>query len=453
MKTSFRALLSLWLIAWGTSGAAAWQAVSTEHLVILLPAGFPQTAAVALQAEETLQQVWELWLPRGVDTPLPRPSPAWNLSPAVIARAWERAGIPPEPAGPSFGLILYQDPEQLWQDADKYGVKGLYLGVSWAPRSLVRELRRRFHQAGIAQDWVAQGLVLAYCPQGECPGLLAHELTHALQDYTLVSIPTEFCPQELDREPRLIIEGMATWTEFALDPEDDFQLLVQGPVAIWLWLGGSPSEVPLFLLYQIGASLFQFLSFRLSPPEMLALFSHPVRGMLGLPEEPFPELFRSLYGESWEAFLRGWEKWLLGTSPPPGAELVYEERRLWLGGRASFLWPLLSEEEREEIWEIRQAIWRGEGSLSALQWADALLRGVWAEPAPALLSALYERLPSLKGWARAISGPEAAARITAISLLKYTDPEHPERFLREYIAAVNAYLVSPAPSPIGVAVP
>lgn len=453
MRSSWWVLTALGLVACLALGAAAWQAVPTQHLVLLLPDAFPQTLSAAAHAEEVLQRVWGLWLPQGVATPPFRPPPYWTPSPEAIAGAREEAGLPPEPTGPSFGVILYQDPEELWRDTRKYGVGGLYLTARWDPRGLVRDLRERFHQAGVAQDWTAQGLVLAYCPEGDCAALLAHELTHALQDYTVVRIPTEFCPQELDREPRLIIEGMAVWTEFALDAKDDFQLLVQGPVALWLELGGTLSEVPLFLLYQIGASLFQFLSLRLSPPETLALFSPSVREVVGLPDQPFPQLFQSLYGESWEAFLRGWEVWVSAIPPPPGAELVYEERRLWIGGRLSFLWPLLEEGEREEILKIKEEIWRGEGALSDLQWADAVLRGVWAEPDEELISALEHRLPSLEDWSRAISGPAAAAKVAAVSLLRYTDPEHPERFLREFIDAVNTYLISPAPSPVGLAVP
>jgi len=137
---------------------------------------------------------------------------------------------------------------------------------------------------------------------------------------------------------------------------------------------------------------------------------------------------------------------------PPG-ELVYEEKRLGIGLRESFLWPLLTEEEREEIGDIRWAIREGRGTLEELLRADAILRGAWAEPTEELLSSLSIRTASLRDWVRAISGPKASAKVSALWLIRNAEPDHPERYVQAFVEAVNAFLVSPAPSPLGIPTP
>ena len=439
-----RTFLGLGLAAALGLAAGGWQGAPAEHLFVLLPDGVSDSAEVAARAEGILEEVWGLWLPQGVGTAIPEHFFS-SLPPGLR---------PPAEEGPSFGVVMYDDPEGLWQETRRFGIAGTYLVPRYLGlEDLCERLDERFSQAGAPEDWSPLGMVLVHCPQGDCPALLAHELTHALQDYVSMTIPTGSCPVELDREPRLVIEGMARWTEFVLGYGGDFETLVRGPVAIWLTLGGWLDEVPEFLLYEIGASLFQYLSSVLSPPELLALFSSPVRELLGVPEGEFPALFRHLYGTEWEEFLAGWREWVLASPPPPEAELVYEERRLWFGVRTSLLWPLLTEGEREEIRAIRRAIWRGEGTLEGLRRADAILKEAWAEPTPKAMAAIEARIASLRDWARAISGPKASAEVSALWLIRNAEPDHPERYLRDFVEAVNSYLISPAPSPLDVTVP
>ncbi|MCD5408565.1 hypothetical protein LR090_05010, partial [Candidatus Bipolaricaulota bacterium] len=390
-------------------------------------------------------------LPQGLATQVPQPF-SGTVSPEAIARAREAAGIPATPTGPCYGVVLYDDPEELWQEGNWYGIGGLYTPAGF-PSDLWDRLGARAEAAGAPRDWQPWGYLLGYCSAGDCSVLLAHEFTHALQDHVRMALPTEFAPVELDREPRLVVEGMARWTEFALDYGGDFDLRVRGPVAIWLELGGTLEEVPEFFLYEIGASLFQYLSFTLSPREILGLFSQPQRELLGLPEAGFLDLFRYLYGAEWEEFLAGWREWVLEVPPPPGAELVYEERRLGIGLRTALLWPLLPEDKREEIAAIRRAIREGGASQEDLWRADAILRGAWAEPTEELISSLERRSASLQDWARAISGPEAAARVSALWLIRTAEPDQPKRYLVASIEAVNEYLVAPAPSPLENPVP
>jgi len=441
-----RVRIALSIVLAVTPLAFGWQGVLTEHLFVLLPDGMSDPAEVAARAEEILGEVWGLWLPDEVATAIPRHffNP-WSLPPDLL---------PPAKEGPSFDVALYDDPEELWQETRRFGIEGTYVTPYYLGlEDPCQRLRERFLQAGAPDDWGAWGVILAYCPPGDCPALLSHELTHGLQDYVEMQIPTDFCPKELDREPRLVIEGMARWTEFALGYGGDFETLVRGPVAIWLKAGGTLDRVPEFLLYEIGASLFEYLSQSLSPPEMLALFSPPVRELLGLPGEEFPELFRELYGEGWEKFLSGWRAWIRATEATHQAELVYEEKRLGIGLRESFLWPLLTEEEREEIGDIRWAIREGRGTLEELLRADAILRGAWAEPTEELLSSLSIRTASLRDWVRAISGPKASAKVSALWLIWNAEPDHPERYVQAFVEAVNSFLVSPAPSPLDIPTP
>lgn len=433
------------LPAWG------WQGVPTEHLFVAVQEGISRLEEAAARAEEALRAAWALWLPGGVETGLPRRNGA--VPPEELDRLLKEAGLPERLQGPRFDVFLYADPEVLWRDDHRFGIAGTYLASTWGLAGLADVLRERARQAGEPADWGGWGIVLAHCPTGDCPALLAHEFTHALQDYVQLMIPTDRCPEELDREPRLVVEGMACWTEFALDRGGDFDLLVRGPVAVWLGLGGCLADVPAFLLYEIGATLFEYLSFRLSPPEMLALFSSPLRELLGLSEREFPDLFEGLYGGSWEEFLAGWRGWLRDTGPVPGAELVYEERRLGIGIRESFLWPVLAPGERDRIRDIRERIQEGVGTVEELLEADEILKGAWAEPTPELVAAVDARIPSLRDWARAISGPLASAEVSSLWLIKAASPDRPDRYLRAFIRAVNDYLVAPAPSPLGTAVP
>lgn len=169
-------------------------------------------------------------------------------------------------------------------------------------------------------------------------------------------------------------------------------------------IGGILDQIPEFLLHEIGASFIWALSFRLSPPQILALFSAPVREILGQKEE-FSALFSNLYGSDWEKFLADWRDWILSKLPPLGAELVYEEQRLGIDLRASFLWPLLSPEEREEIGRICRAIRRGKGDLGGAS-AGGILRAAWAEPSEEIIAALDARTLSSRDWAQLISGPQ-----------------------------------------------
>lgn len=425
-------------------GGAAWQGIPTEHLFVIVPDGFENPTAVATTLEQLFAEVWAFWFPQGSI-----PLPLFDLL-KDMPEALEALGIPGyQPVeAPQFNVVIYDDPEKLGEESRRFGLTGFYMAWCYDPREFCWELSHRFSEAGMPSDWRVLGAVIGCCPGGDCPALFSHEFTHAVQQYAQFAVP-----DTLLKEPRLLIEGMARWTEFALDQGGDFDLLVRGPVSIWLELGGTLEEVPEFLVYEIGASLFEYLSFTLSPPEILALFSSPVRELLGLPEEGFSELFGNLYGADWETFLAGWRDWIRAIEPSPQAELVYEAQRLGISFREAFLLPLLTEEEREEIDGARRAIMEGRGTDRELFRADAILREAWAEPSEQVLSAVELRMPSLKNWARAISGPEASARVITISLLKYTEPDHPDLYLRAFVDAVNGYLVSPVPSPRSLRVP
>lgn len=344
--------------------------------------------------------------------------------------------------------MLYADPEGLWRDTGRCGAEGLFLPAVWPQEDLelLADLRAMIAREKGASEVFLGGVALSCCLPEGWQGTLAHELVHALQFEVYLEDP------EMGLDVRLFVEGMARWTEFALGYKGDFKLHVREPVAIWLSRGGRLTEVPEFILYAVGASLVERMCSVLSPPEVVALFSPSLRALLGLPEDAdFPELFLALSGTTWEDFLADWRRWIEETRVTPAAELLYEEWRLGIGLREAFLWPLLSGEERQELEAIRRAIWEGRATEADLERADILLRSAWAEPTEELLDALARRARSLRDWAREISGPEAAAEITSLWLLPYTDPDHPERYVRAFVDAVNTYLVSPGPAPTPVA--
>ena len=433
-------LLGLFIVIWSLSGLAgeAWQLIGTPHYCLLLPEGVQSGSEIAATVDEIYAAVRGLWLPGGPDTKIPRPSHT-NISEELEQKIREEVGLT-EPQEPKIVIVLYADLERLWQDVQRYGVGGLFIPARWPPEDL--EVPKHI-RAMIAREKPAfVGMALSCCLPEGWQGILAHELVHALQFEAYFEDP------KMGLDVRLFMEGMARWTEYALGYEQDFELHVREPVAIWLSRGGRLTEVPEFILYRVGASLVERMCSFLSPPEVIALFSPSLRVLLDLPEETdFPGLFLALSGTTWEDFLAGWQRWIEETQVTPAAELLYEEWRLGIGLREAFLWPLLSEEERGELKAIRQAIWGGRATEADLERADILLRSAWAEPTEELLEALARRERSLKYRAREISGPEAEAKVLHLGLLRYTDSDHPERYVRAFVNAVNTYLVSPALAP------
>lgn len=443
-----RALLSAGVVAvgfLGSPGLAAeglpWQFLETPHLYLLFPAGFQPQGEIARAVEGVYTAVCELWLPQGADTQIPTPQSVSE----VIRELKERAGLPVEETPPKPVVVLYSDLERLWSDTRKFSVNGLFLGPGvygedeWFSTTTIRA----FTEHGLEPPLL--GCALACCLPMGWKGVLAHELVHVLQVKVYMNNP------DIGLDIDLFVEGMARWTEYALGYEGDFGLHVREPVAIWLSLGGELSQVPEFILYEVGATLIEQLSKRLSPPQVLSLFSPSMRILLGLPEEAdFTSLFQELYGASWGEFLVGWREWIECTRVTRAAELLYEGWRLGIDLRKAFLRPLLSEEEKEELRIIRRWLWEGKGTEQDLARADEILRLAWAEPTEEVLAALAMREPSLRDWARKTSGPKASAEVSALQLLRLTDPDHPERYVRAFVDAVNSYLIFPGPSPVAI---
>ena len=217
--------------------------------------------------------------------------------------------------------------------------------------------------------------------------------------------------------------------------------------AIWASAVDEFAHVPLFVVYELGASLFDRLAARLEPPEILDLFSTETP-RAELPTEEFLATFADLYGESWEEFVEGWISELRGTEVTPQGELLYEYRRRGITLRTSFLWPLLSPEELEELEALNEAFYAGEASLEDLSRAESILESAWREPDEELLDSLEWRQTSLKHWGRIISGPEAAARVTKLNIIRIT--ASPAEYVREFLDLVNRYLVFQVPSPVAL---
>ena len=422
-----KAFLVALLLALGTGALAnPWAVEEVPCCYVVHPAD------LTLQLTE-VQGIYEavrsLWLPEGTSIAEIRSS--WrenaNVSPELL---------PQEEREARLLLVLYADPDALWRDTDYVGVAGLF--YSLLPRNVLSEPLAAYYAYG--NRGPVLGCVALCCLPGRWEAVLAHELVHLIQYVEVLRVP------DLGLDPNLIVEGMARWTEHALGYREPVEeRLEREMAAIWASAVDEFVHVPLFVVYELGSSLIDRLAARLEPPEILGLFSTRAPGA-ELPTEEFLAAFAEAYGGPWEEFVEGWISWLRGTGVTPQGELLYEYRRRGITLRTSFLWPLLSPEELGELEALYEAFYAGEASLEDLSRAEGILESAWREPSEELLDSLEWRQTSLKHWVRIISGPEAAARVTKLNIIRIT--ASPAEYVREFVDLVNRYLVFQVPSPV-----
>ncbi|NOX44263.1 MAG: hypothetical protein GXO72_00790 [Caldiserica bacterium] len=410
-------------------GAALWLgALAGEWRVGEIPCCYvvyptPDESPLA-KVQEIYQAVTGLWLPPGVS--LGELAAQWraNISPQLLPPSPERALV-----------VLYDDLEEYWRDVNYFGVEGLFYYA--VPDGVLEGPLGEFAQREPAATVL--GCVTACCLYRPWEATLAHELTHMIQNLVGFEVP------ELGLDPDLLLEGMARWTEYALGYRGSTEWkLAREMAAIWVREVDDLSTAPLFVAYELGATLVGKLAERLPPPAILGLFSWGPKATGGASREGFLVAFREAYGEGWDAFLRGWLAGLRTAEISREGELLYEFRRKSIMLRASFLWPLLSPGEREEFLQLKEAFYNGTASEKELQWAEETLANAWAEPTDGILSALERRQGSLKYWVRIISGPAASAEVTRLNIVRLSSS--PEEYVRAFVDLVNTYLVFRVPA-------
>ncbi len=424
-----KVLFGALLLILGTGALAdPWAVEEVACCYVIHPADLTVQLA---EVQGVYEAVRSLWLPEGASI-------------AEILSSWrENANMSPELLPQWKGearliIVFYADPNALWRDTDYVGVAGLF--YPQLPRNVLSEPLAAYDAYG--NRGPVFGCVALCCLPGRWEAVLAHELVHLIQYVAVLRVP------DLSLDPKLFIEGMARWTEHALGYSEPVEeRLEREMAAIWASAVDEFAHVPLFVVYELGASLFDRLAARLEPPEILDLFSTETP-RAELPTEEFLATFADLYGESWEEFVEGWISELRGTEVTPQGELLYEYRRRGITLRTSFLWPLLSPEELEELEALNEAFYAGEASLEDLSRAESILESAWREPDEELLDSLEWRQTSLKHWGRIISGPEAAARVTKLNIIRIT--ASPAEYVREFLDLVNRYLVFQVPSPVAL---
>ncbi len=423
-RRSLAAVLSiaLWI---GALAAGGWTVGEAPCCYVVYPAA---AGSPLSRVQEVYAAVTGLWLPPGVSCAELAAQRRMDVSPELLPPPPERALV-----------ILYGDFEKYWCDVDYFGVAGLFYHA--VPDDVLedplRELARQEPEARVF------GCIAACCLPIRWEATLAHELTHMIQDLAGFRVPG------IGLDPDLVVEGMARWTEHALG--------FRGPVgreleremaAIWVREVEDLSHVPVFVAYELGFTLVGALAGRLPPPAILGLFSRGPHAAGAPSREEFLAGFRGAYGEGWEAFLGEWLSGLRAVDISREGELLYEFRRRGVMLRASFLWPLLSPGEREELLRLKRAFYNGSATMEELEWAEGTLAGAWAEPTGEILAALERRQGSLARWVRLISGPAASAEVTGLNAVRLT--ASPGEYVRAFVELVNRYLIFQVPGPIGV---
>ena len=423
-KRRFIAVLSLTL--WTCALAAGeWTVEEVPCCYVISPV---PGEAIPAEVQDIYEAVTGFWLPPGT-------------SPAELASLWT-LNVSPEllPSPPERALVvLYDDFEGFWCDVDYFGVAGLFYrdipdNVLEGPLGAV---------ARMETNVAVLGCIAACCLPTRWEATLAHELTHMIQSLAGFRVP------ELGLDPNLVVEGMARWTEHALGYRSPMEWdLEREMAAIWVREADGLSSVPLFVVYELGATLMGALAKRLPPPAILGLFSRGPHAAEGIPREEFLAGFREAYGAEWDTFLRSWLAGLRAVGISPAGKLLYEYRRRGIRPRWSFLWPLLSPEDRAELAEIHARLYSGAATEADLARAEAILEGVPVAATEEILEALERRQDSLKRWARIISGPAAAAEVTRLNIVRLS--ASPEEYVRTFVDLVNRYLIFQVPSPFAV---
>jgi len=411
-----------------------WEVVEAPSFLVLIPATVEYSAELLQEIESVFDAVNDLWFP--VEMLLQ--SSEEELEAEEQSGESQEDGQPIDPDLPTIVplvIALYPCSEAMWRDFRRFDFGGLFS---------LYEATGMYGRLPEEQDFVPFDSVVSCCfPDGAWEATLVHELTHYLQVPFLAGI------EDLPIDYRLFQEGMAEWTEFELVyGEERFDLWATQLTALWLEQGGSLVDVPEFVLYEIGASLVGHLCDLCSPAELYFLFLGMSLDPLAEDEEvdvpPFSDRFVALYGMTWEEFVVAWEEHVCVAEVNPGAHILYEAKRRELVLRSNFLRPLLSPEERstfEQAWDV---IWNGEGTTDDLDAAEQILVSAWAEPTEEILEALAVREESLRECVRERSGDEAAASILQLSLMRTTQRDKPEEYLRTFVEYVNTHLVWPA---------
>ncbi|MGB2984106.1 MAG: hypothetical protein WBC63_09675 [Candidatus Bipolaricaulia bacterium] len=249
----------------------------------------------------------------------------------------------------------------MYRDLDRFDLAGLATVYSPSYGSSLHPTAFLDHLPDGAV--VQSGLLLFVCCHRDenRRRIAAHELVHAMQhtewdiDSTASSFPYR----------RLLQEGTARQSEYALGYLDRYDLRTAGPVSLWLAEGGRLHEAPRFLCYEIRASLVDALLRRCSPDALWSILSGPCRSSLwnfAVDQwDGFDVAFEETLGQSWGAFLDVWSSEAGSVTPAPGSEHVYRWLQDAYGLRAILLAPLLGTETLDRIGAAEDAVyyWNG----------------------------------------------------------------------------------------------
>ena len=351
---------------------------------------------------------------------------------------------------PLATVALYTEEESMHRDLDRFDASGLT--TFYSSFYDYGFLRPKAFLDRLPEDALihSRSLLFVCCyPDEDWEQVLAHELVHALQ-----RIQWDADSEALsDLHNRLLEEGTARHTEYALGYLDRFDLRTAGPVSIWLAEGGDLREAPGFLLYEIGASLVDALVRRRSPTVLWAVLSGPCRSTIWdrlLGDSPrFDVAFREVYGQSWEESLDAWSSDAASVVPAPGSEHVYRWLRDAYRLRASLLAPLLSAEEIGRIETLEEVVHLGTADALAFDEIDGILQGAHGDPTCEILEALHEREATLIHYARERAGAfNEIAEVLRLGILARRGEDTAMAYVRAFIDVVNAHVPVAVQQPI-----
>jgi len=367
----------------------------------------------------------------------PDPSPDWCVPPGSVP-LWSFIDAP------LATVALYTNMEMMRRDLNRFDVGGL-AAINPFPNRFEGEDYTAFVRH-LPEGTELRGTALLFvCDPPENDDwqrVATHELVHALR----------FRQWDINSHAmlypyyRLLVEGVARYSEYALEYLDRFDLHVDGPVTIWLAQGGQLSQVPEFLLYEIGASLVDALVRCATPDALWSVLSGPCRSaILNLCAKDhcvaFEAAFSGTYGQSWEAFLEAWARDAATLPSVPGSEDIYQWRRGAYSLRAELLAPLLDERNIERIDALATAVWLGSADAAEFAGIDAMLRGASGEPTSDVLEALLEREGTLISYARERAGAfSEVAEVLLLGIRARKGEAPPASYVRAFVDVVNQFI-------------
>jgi len=478
----------LWIVfiaalIFGSSGSAhalpepfEWASYRSPGFAVYVPSGM-SIDGLGPMIESLYAEVSQFWLPSLVlcqqlspddQILVPCESAVATQAPILAAARRNPGSCVPAPSS----VFLYPSIDALQWDLRDYSVGGRFCGsIAFDPEMMHTLGRVASHlpESGACSPDPLLSIYVCGFPDEGWKSILVHEFVHLLQITNLTDLDM------LPLDARLLLEGMAAYTEYALGYGDDFDVHVTEPVAYWIQHGGRFDAVPEYLLYPAGALLAAELCAVIEPASFWALFSPIAYGcMLDLFDYDAADVavhasvdgalvsdasdWQILAALDFSARLERttgvcWDEWLgrlaadlREHSVSPAGMATFEWKRRNVALRFRLLAPVLSEATYDEFLAISERVAAGIAHVTDVDRAEALLALPAVQFSADVVDELAWRIPSLENEVRDVSGEAAVQSVSLLSSLRQRNPDDPAAYIAAFAEIVNRDLVWAGPT-------